>query len=193
MALQSDVCLCLQALSLSPVRATSQVSLLGQLDGVLWTVPDARQPTCDNLMAHMPGGRSACEVAPSGAQPGRRRRRLGHNPGPARRGRRKNARIFDEEAESQAIGPRRARREESRPPLFPERLPHPLKRLPRPASGCGQRQPHFCQLNHIAQIGDLDARHPMAPDVARQLLRRRQTTLGQVAVPLGPESVLVVG
>jgi hypothetical protein len=33
----------------------------------------------------------------------------------------------------------------------------------------------------------------MAPDVARQLLRRRQTTLGQVAVPLGPESVLVVG
>jgi len=49
-----------------------------------------------------------------------------------------------------------------------------------------------CQLSRIAQISDLDAWHSMAPDVARQLLRRRQTTLGQVAVPLGLESALVV-
>jgi hypothetical protein len=101
--------------------------------------------------------------------------------------------MLDEEAQSQAVWPRCAGRKESRPPLFPERLPDPLKRLPFPASGCRQRQPDVCQLSRIAQISDLDAWHSMAPEVARQLLRRRQTTLGQVAVPLGPESALVVG
>lgn len=99
----------------------------------------------------------------------------------------------DKEAQSQALGSRCAGRKESRPPLFPERFPDPLKRLPAPASGHRQRQPHTCQLSRIAQISDLDAWHSMAPDVTRQLLRRRQTTLGQVAVPLGPESALVVG
>jgi hypothetical protein len=101
--------------------------------------------------------------------------------------------MLDEEAQDQTIRPRCAGCKESKPPLVPERLPDPLKWLPSLASRYWQGEPHVCELSRIAQISDVDAWHSMAPDVARQLLRWRQTTLGQVAVPLGPQSALVVG
>ena len=128
----------------------------------------------------------------SGPHAGRRRGRLAHDPRPTNRAGREKARTSDEEAEDQSIGSRCARRDETGPPLAPERLADFLERSPAGPPGHRQRESHTGKVGRIAKISRLDAGYSVAPHITRQLSRGRQSTLGQLAIPLRPERVLPV-
>jgi hypothetical protein len=84
--------------------------------------------------------------------------------------------------------------QQTRPPLPPQRLTDRLVRRPGLPPGTRGREAHASQALRGREIGDLEPRvdHP-PPQVPRHLPVRRDTRLGEVPVPLGPDRGLVAG
>lgn len=107
-------------------------------------------------------------------------------------------RIVDEEAEDEPGGARCARREQSLPTFLPQHLADLLVARPGPVARHEGRQTDVGQALAIAQVGDARRRDAKAPEVAGTLLagelaERRNTPLGKMAIPLGPERLFVSG
>jgi hypothetical protein len=128
-----------------------------------------------------------------GAHAGGRRRRLADDAGRWQRLRREARWVFDEQAEDEAVGSRGARCEQSRPALLPECLADLLVGGPSLAPGSGRVEADAGEPVGGAEIGNLELRHLVAPEVAWELVHWRYAPLGEVPVPLGPEGVLGFG
>jgi hypothetical protein len=106
---------------------------------------------------------------------------------------RKDGRIFHKEAEHRPIGRCGARREKTVPALLPERLADVLIGRPSCATWCGRGEPDTGKPLFIAEIGHVECGYPVAPDVSRKLPHRWYPSLGEVAIPLRPQRLLVIG
>jgi hypothetical protein len=102
-------------------------------------------------------------------------------------------RILNEEAEHQPAGPRRAGRKQSMPTLVRECFADVLIGRPPLPARSRQRQADTGESIRIAEIGHVERLHLMAPDVAGELVHRWYAALREVAIPLGPKRLLVVG
>ena len=121
-----------------------------------------------------------------------RHRRLGDDARRRDRLDRQEGRISNEQAEHEPIGARRARRQKSLPPLLPERLTHVLIGRPTSAARTRRDQPDPCQSLRGAEISHVEAGHSVAPEISRELLQRWDAPLGQMAIPLSPQRLLLV-
>jgi hypothetical protein len=150
--------------------------------------------SCGVWAAHPRAGQPRpCQLFTSGAHPNRRHRGLSHDAGRRKRLRGKGGRVFDEEAEHESIGTCRTRCEDPMPPLLPQRLADGLIGGPSGATWCRQCEPDACESVCIAEIRHIQRVYSVAPDVSRKLVHRGYPTLREVAIPLSPERVLVVG
>ena len=127
----------------------------------------------------------------SGSHPLWRRGRLGDRSRWAERRRRQARAIANEETENAAFRSRGTGREQALPALAPERFAHALIGAPGAAAGSGRVKADLRQPVGVAQVGNAQRRNAKAPHVARQGVQRRQAAFGEVAIPLGPERLLV--
>jgi hypothetical protein len=79
------------------------------------------------------------------------------------------------------------------PALLPERFADALIGRPSFAAWCRPCEPDACESVHIAEIGHVEPSHSVAPDVSRQLLHRWYAPLGEVAIPLSPQRLPLIG
>jgi len=61
------------------------------------------------------------------------------------------------------------------------------------AARCRQCERDACESVRIAEIGYVERLHCVAPDVSRNLLHRWYAPLGEVAIPLSPQGLLLIG
>lgn len=76
---------------------------------------------------------------------------------------------------------------------MPELLAHLLVGGPASAPGSRREQPYAGDPVRRAEIGNVERADAVAPDVAGELLQRRDASLGKVPIPLSPERLLAVG
>jgi len=128
----------------------------------------------------------------SGAHPGRWRRWLGHD------GRRwdrlsgQDERILNKEAENEAIGSCCTRRKKPIPPVLPECFADVLVARPCFPAWSWEGQANAGESGRVAEIGDLERPDPVMPHVAGKLLHRWYAPLGEVAIPLSPQGLLLI-
>lgn len=79
------------------------------------------------------------------------------------------------------------------PHLPPERFAHVLIGRPTFAARCRRVKPNTRESVRSAEIGDVKPAHSVAPDISRKLAHWWYASLGEMAIPLGPERVLRVG
>ncbi len=128
----------------------------------------------------------------SGAHPGRWRRRLGHDPGRWDRLSGQDGRILNKETKSEPIGPRCARREKSAPALLPEQFADVLIGRPCFPAWSRQRQADAPESLRITEIGDGEGSDLVTPHVSGKLLHWWDAPLGEVAIPLSPQGLLLI-
>jgi hypothetical protein len=128
----------------------------------------------------------------SGADPGRWRRWLGHDGRRRDRPSGQDQRILNKEAENQPIGSGCTRRQKPIPPVLPECLADLLVARPRFPAWSWVGQADAGESGRVAEIGDLERSNPVTPHVARKLLNRWYAPLGQVAIPLSPQGLLLI-
>jgi len=127
----------------------------------------------------------------SGSHPLWRRGRLGDGSRRAKGRGRQVRRVSDEQAQHEAPRPRGAGREQALPAVAPQRLADALEGAPRAATGSRRLEAYPGQPVGVAKVGNTQCGNAKTPHVARQGVQRWQAALGEVAVPLGPERVLV--
>ena len=79
------------------------------------------------------------------------------------------------------------------PAVVPERFADVLIGRPCFPAWSRQSQADACESVRIAEIGHVERLHSVAPYVSRKLLQRWYAPLGQVAIPLGPQRLLLIG
>lgn len=99
--------------------------------------------------------------------------------------------IVDEEAEDEAGGSSCAGRQESCPVFLCQRFANTLVGRPRSAAVRGKGKAETREAVRVAEVCDLERRNAEAPDVAGERLQRWNTVLGEVAIPLRPQRLLV--
>lgn len=77
--------------------------------------------------------------------------------------------------------------------FLPERFAHVL--IGRPALAARRRRAKrdACEAVRSAEVGNVEPTHPVAPEIPRELMHRWHAALGEMAIPLCPERVLLVG
>lgn len=129
----------------------------------------------------------------SGAHPGRWRWGLGQDLWRCDRLSGQNGRILNKETKDESTSPRRARSKQSTPALLPERFADVLIGRPYFPARSRQCQPDARKSVRIAKIGDLERRDLVPPHVSGKLVHRWYSTLGEVAIPLSPQRLLLIG
>lgn len=79
------------------------------------------------------------------------------------------------------------------PALLPERFADVLIRRPSFPPWRRQCQADACESVRITEIGHVERLHFVTPDVTRKLPHRWYAPLGEVAIPLRPKRLLIVG
>jgi hypothetical protein len=81
----------------------------------------------------------------------------------------------------------------SMPAVLRERFADVLIGRPADAAWCRQREPDACESVCFAEICHLERSHSVTPDVSRKLLHRWNAPFREVAIPLSPERLLLIG
>jgi len=97
----------------------------------------------------------------------------------------------DEHGEYEAGGTSRAGGDESTPAVLVELLAHGLVGMPSSSPRSGHAEANSGESSGIGEVGNLQGRDLVAPQVARQRAGRRDGCFGEVAIPLGPDASLV--
>jgi len=79
------------------------------------------------------------------------------------------------------------------PAVLRERFADVLTGRPAFAAWCRQREPDACESVCFAEICHVERSHAVTPDVSRKLLHRWNAPFGEVAIPLSPERLLLIG
>jgi hypothetical protein len=78
------------------------------------------------------------------------------------------------------------------PPVLPECFADVLVARPRFPAWSWVGQADAAESGRVAEIGDLERSDPVTPHVAGKLLHRWYAPLGEVAIPLSPQGLLLV-
>jgi hypothetical protein len=99
----------------------------------------------------------------------------------------------EEHGEDEAGGVGCAGGDESTPAVVVELLAHDLVGMPSSSPRSGHAEANSGESGGIGDVGHLEGRDLIAPQVARQRTGRWDGRFGEVAVPLGPDASLVFG
>jgi hypothetical protein len=106
---------------------------------------------------------------------------------------RKRRLVGDEEAEHEPFGTSRARCKQPRPALPPQRLAHLLIRRPRLPARRWRCKVDASESVVRREVSNRELTHSVAPEIARKLMQRWYPPFREMAIPLGPQRVPLIG